>query len=119
MHTEIKTFEDACAKLQLNPETVLPDLIGFPSQHQKALLSHAKLVIIAEAVNDGWKPNWDDEDEYKYYPWFDMEKGFVFYSFDYDGQGSNVGSRLCFRSREIAMYVGKQFKGLYKDYFVL
>lgn len=119
MHTDIKTFEDACAKLQLNPETVLPDLIGFPSQHQKALLSHAKLVIIAEAVNDGWKPNWDNDDEYKYYPWFDMENGFVFYGFVFSARFSDVGSRLCFRSREIAEYIGKQFEDLYKDYFVL
>ena len=119
MHTDIKTFEDACAKLHLNPETVLPDLIGFPSQHQKALLSHAKLVIIAEALNDGWKPNWDDDVEYKYYPWFDMENGFVFNVCGYDPQLSDVGSRLCFRSRAIAEYIGKQFEGLYTDYFVL
>ena len=119
MYTDIKTFEDACAKLQLNPETVLPDLIGYPAQHQKAMLAHAKLVIIAEALNNGWKPDWNDFNESKYYPWFDMENGFAFAACDYCSHLSLVGSRLCFVSADVATYAGEQFVDLYKDYFVL
>ena len=119
MHTDIKTFEDACKALQLNSETVLPVVTNFPEQHQKALTAHAKLIVIADALNEGWKPDWNNGDEYKYYPWFDMENGFVFIVCVYDFQASGVGSRLCFRSRELAEYAGTQFEDLYKEYFTL
>jgi hypothetical protein len=28
-----------------------------PKHHQEATIAHAKLVIITEAMNDGWKPD--------------------------------------------------------------
>ena len=120
---KIKTFEDACLKLSLDPVKVLPDFSNFPEQHRKAMIAHAKLVIIAEALNDGWKPNWKNDNWDKYYPWFVMgsSSGAGFACDVYDGWSSvsNVGSRLCFKSAEIAKYAGKQFKKLYKEYFVI
>ncbi len=120
---KIKTFEDACKALNLNPETVLPDFSVFPEIHQTALIAHAKLIIITQALNENKYPNWSDSDEYKYYPWFDMRKS-ASGGFSYDvcviwGTTSNVGSRLCFKSRELAEYAGTQFKDLYEDYFVI
>lgn len=118
MHTDIKTFEDACKVRGIDPNN-LPDFSMIPEQHRQALTDHYKLVIIAEALNEGWKPDWNNDDEYKYYPWFDMENGFVFLVSDFSDPTSCVGSRLCYRSREIAEYAGKQFEGLYKSYFQL
>lgn len=121
---EIKTFEDACKAINLDP-TKLPDFSVMPEKHQKALLAHAKLILIAEALNGDWKPDWNNDDEYKYFPWFDMEKsesneeGFVLYYVIYAYSGTYVGSRLCFKSREIAQYAGTQFKDLYKDYMLV
>ena len=40
---EIKTFEDACKALKLDPEKVIPDFSMFPEKHQKAMIAHAKL----------------------------------------------------------------------------
>jgi len=116
----IKTFEAACKALGLNPKTV-PDFSHAPKQHQAALIAHYKLVIIAEALNEGWKPTWKNDEEYKYYPWFEMEssKGFRFCVARYYYSVSDVGSRLCFRSRELAEYAGKTFLKLYKDYMIL
>ncbi|MDM1093400.1 hypothetical protein [Myroides odoratimimus] len=120
---KIKTFEDACQALGVNMD-VMP--IGLPIElkhHLKALTAHTKLVIIAEALNEGWKPDWSNWDERKYYPWFEMGSPSGV-GFSYDDcvrwlTASTVGSRLCFKSRELAEYAGKQFESLYKDYFVI
>ena len=70
---QIKSFTEACKVLGIDPETVLPNVSAFPEQHQKALTAAGKLFIIADALNEGWKPDWND-DNLKYYPWFDLEK---------------------------------------------
>ncbi len=121
MKAKIKTFEGACKALKLNPKTVLPDVNGMPEHHQKSIISHAKLVIIAEALNEGWKPDWKNSDEWKYYPWFRMfsGSGLAYLVCDHLYSGSAVGSRLCFKTSELAEYAGKQFKKLYEDYFLL
>lgn len=123
MYTQIKSFEDACQALGLNP-TSLPDVSMLPAKHQNATLAQCKLVIIAQALNNGWEPDWSNEDEYKYFPWFNMNDtsapfGFSFSDYGYLYQLSCVGSRLCFVSSEVAEYAGKQFEGLYRDYFVI
>ncbi|MBE2229985.1 MAG: hypothetical protein IAE96_05005 [Chitinophagaceae bacterium] len=121
MDSKIKTFEDACKALNMDPEQVLPVVSAMPEKHQKAIVSHAKLVIIAEALNEGWQPDWTDDDQWKYYPWFRMDSGS---GLAYVGYGSRcstslVGSRLCFKTSELAEYAGNQFKELYEDYFLL
>jgi hypothetical protein len=119
---KVKSFEDACQILGI--ESNIPQVEMLPENHQKAIIAHYKLVIIAQALNEGWKPNWDDDDEYKYYPWFDMEgsssgSGFSCDGFVDWGSLSDVGSRLCFKSRELARYIGETFVDLYREYFVL
>ena len=122
-YTEIKTFEDACQKLGINPEDVKVNLPEGMEADKKALEAHAKLVIIAKALNGDWTPDWNNGKWDKYYPWFDMRSsasgGFSFVDFDYWITHSTVGSRLCFASSQIAEYAGKQFESLYKDYFVI
>ena|ERR1700694_3150122 len=122
---QIKTFEAACKKLSLDPVTVLPDVSPLPAQHGKALLASAKLFIIVQAVNAGWIPDWQDSNQNKYYPWFDMEKdennpsGFRLY-YVYDNYAiSTVGSRLCYKSRALAEQTVNQFIDLYRDLIVL
>ena len=121
MKAKIKTFEGACKALKLNPKTVLPDVNGMPEHHQKSIISHAKLVIIAEALNEGWKPDWKNSDEWKYYPWFRMSSGSGLAYGDYGSlySGSIVGSRLCFKSSALAKYAGTQFIDLYSDFMTL
>ena len=119
---KVKSFEDACELLGI--EANLPEVSMLPTNHQKAIIAHYKLVIIAEAINDGWEPNWDNWDERKYYPWFYMKgsssgSGFSYDDFDCWNSGSNVGSRLCFKTYKITKYVGQTFIDLYKDYFLL
>jgi len=122
MYTDIKTFEDACQVLSLDPTTIIPDFSLFPESDVQAMIAHAKLIIIAKAINGDWVPDWTNWDQYKYYPWFEMGSpsggGFSCYVYDGWSAGSVVGSRLCFETRDQAKYVGKQFEELYKTYFV-
>lgn len=121
---KIKSFEEACQKLGMAP--TLPEVSGVPAKHQKAIKAHYQLMVIAEALNDGWKPNWEDWNQWKYYPWFRMGEsdtspgaGFSFYACAYGYSRSFVGSRLCYANEELANYAGKQFEQLYKDYFLI
>jgi len=119
---QIKTFLQACKKLGHDPKKIIPDFSVFPKQHRAALIAYAQLIIIAEALNDGWKPNWNDYNEYKYYPWFYMNKpGFRFSDAAYDVTNAHSagGSRLCFKSRALSDYAAKTFQKLFRDMMVL
>ena len=112
----IKTFEDACNALGISAASV-PDLSAFPEDHSVSIGAFYKLRIIAQALNDGWQPNWDKGSEYKWVPWFIMSgSGLSFYVADYWYTNTDVGSRLCFKSRELAEYAATQFIDLYKEY---
>jgi hypothetical protein len=124
---KIKTFEDACKVLGLDATTVIPDFSVYPARDHAAMIAHAKLIIIARAANmiankgKEWQPDWNDYNQWKYYPWFEMggSSGFRFLGYGYWDTLSTVGSRLCFISREVATQIGEQFTDLYKDYFTL
>lgn len=119
----IKTYEDACAALGIDPSQT----IQFPNTQNDLLIgisAFAKLLIVAQALNEGWQPDWSNYNEYKYYPWFNMDddNGSGLY-LSFHGCGfvrslSLVGSRLVFRSSELATYAGKQFIELYAQAFV-
>lgn len=117
----VKSFEDACQVLGIS--TNVPEVKGLPRKHQKAIIANYKLIVIAEALNEGWKPNWQDSDEYKYYPWFDMSNpAGVGYSATYTTAShtlANFGSRLCLKNRELAIYFGQTFTDLFNDSLLL
>ena len=118
---KITTFETAC--LALGILATIPDFSAMPENLQSPMLAHYKLVIIAKAINGDWTPDWNNSNQYKYTPWFDMRSsasgGFSYYVCDDWRTYSRVGSRLCFETREKAEYAGKQFEALYKEYFVI
>ena len=65
----IKTFEDACEALGNEHPYVQEYLNVVNINISQDIISYLKLRIITEALNDGWKPTFD-EGEYRYYPWF-------------------------------------------------
>ncbi len=121
----IKTFEEAC--VALGYDASIPTFDNAPEKHRKALSSHYKLVIIVEAVNDGWQPDWSNTDEYKYELWPDIVKdetkpsgfGLACDGYDLWHTITGVGSRLCFKSREAAKHTFETFKELYEDYLLI
>lgn len=117
----VKTYEDAGKELGCDPNDELSDdemmLNGFSPDE----LILRKIKVITKALNEGWKPDWNNNDQPKYYPYFKMSSGgFVFYDTYYDCSAASAGyaSRLCFKSRELAEYAGKQFQKLYSDYIL-
>lgn len=124
----IKTYEEACAIKKLDAKAILPDVSNFPGKHQASILAFAQLIIIASVLNDGWEPDWNNDDQYKYYPWFDLEEdktvnptGFRFYVSYYDitDTDASSGSRLCYKTRELSDYAGKQFADIYREMMVI
>jgi hypothetical protein len=115
---KVKTFDDACKVLGIDPVKA----ICTPPKHclaneARAMVAYGKLLLICRALNDGWSPDWDNDNEYKWYPWFYMNKpGFRLGSVLCGYAGSVVGSRLCFSSEELARYAAKQFEDLYRDF---
>ncbi|HEX5555317.1 MAG TPA: hypothetical protein VFX43_18910 [Chitinophagaceae bacterium] len=107
----IVSFEHACQELNANPTKIMS--VGVSTDE----VAYRKLKVITEALNDGWTPDWSDDDEKKWYPWFDFQVGrFVFGSVLCFCTFSFLGSRLCFRTRELAEYAGKQFEDLYNQF---
>ena len=116
----VKTFDDACVTTQPTACGTITST-RFTNGDERSVEAYKKLIIITRALNEGWTPDWKNQREYKYYPWFDLSSGsgLSFDGFGLRHSNSFVGSRLCFKSRELAEYAGKQFKKLYEQYFLL
>ena len=155
----IKTFEDAVNAIG-EDHPLVAQYKAVSSAFKEAdnnlhLFAYTRLAIIAEALNEGWRPEYT-EDEYRYYPWFglytqeeydkmdddDKERcrfvgrsvynasayGGLVYAFASGGlvfananSGSAysytyIGSRLAFKSRDLAIYCGKQFIDIWINY---
>lgn len=144
----IKTFEDACDDLNRRAQAgdklandLMTDL-QFNSPRTPDLLAYIQLRIITYALNEGWVPQFT-EDEYRYYPYFYLytQKEIDEMSEDDKAQllpvgghaylgapcglsyanSSNgfsisysiIGARLAFKSSELAIYAGNQFREIY------
>lgn len=146
----IKTFEDAVNAIgEDHPLVAQYKAINNAFKEEDNnfhLFAYTRLTIIAEALNEGWRPEYT-EDEYRYYPWFglytqeeyddmdddDKERcrfvgrsvssayahGGLVSAVAYCGSAyshANIGSRLAFKSRDLAIYCGKQFIDIWINY---
>lgn len=141
----IKTFEDAVSLLGYDNQTVIDYHKLNHINPAKDIIAFAKLRVITEALNEGWKPTLDKV-EYRYYPRFfirskkeydelnenDKKECVVFpLSYDCGAYGgavfafanscyavsaSSYGSRLALKTLELAEYCGKQFIDIWADY---
>jgi hypothetical protein len=68
----VKTFEDACQVVGLGDTISTIEVSDSLEGDLKSIAAYTKLIIIARALNEGWTPNWEDENEKKWYPWFKM-----------------------------------------------
>lgn len=92
-------------------------------KHIEALDILNKLFTIAEVWNkeDGFVPNFSDEEQEKWFPWFKYDKDatrFVYSGTIYPPEDALLGSRLCFKTHERAGQFGKQFEDLYNKVFL-
>ena len=99
-------------------------ICGFHDKHAKAMVAMYKLITIAEAWNkaDNFVPNYDNTNQYKWFPWFQKRgtAGFVCANSICAASyaSSNLGSRLCFKTDERAEQFGKQFIDLWNDFLL-
>lgn len=138
----VKTFKDACNELGIEHDKWVQDKkdLGLEAD----VIAYLKLRIIAAALNEGWKPQFTT-DEYRYFPWFylytqseidemnEEDKSRVVFRSNssayanggvacagtcYDSSYSyaHIGSRLAFKTRELAEYAGRQFVEIWADY---
>lgn len=121
----VKTYEDACKVLGVEPiNEQNAKAQGFRSDE----IARRKLETIAAALNEGWKPDWNNTDQYKYYPYFYIQenakgKGSAGLSFaDASGAATGahagIGSRLCFYASRLARYASNQFTDLYEQILI-
>jgi len=112
----VKTYRDACHETGETP--IIEEnmrVAGFTEDE----INYRKLKTITKALNEGWVPDWTDDDESKWIPWFGWSSsGFAFCDTDcsYSHTDAGNGSRLCFKSDELATYAGKQFADIYKGF---
>lgn len=149
----VKTFEDACRELGEDHPFVrsyngYANNIHENNKNDTDILAYLKLRIICAALNEGWEPQFT-EDEWRYYPWFTLwtedelsEKSDEWktdrhlistgeYQTDYAGlvcaasinapsnANATFGSRLCLKSDTLAVYCGKQFINIWADFCLI
>lgn len=138
----IRTFDDAWKALGPNHPLVKEYEAICKADVTQRLISYSKLFIVTAALNEGWVPEFKEK-EHRYFPQFfaysdeevnkmseeQMSRVAIRYSSYADVScglfcasggcvisATIVGSRLVFKTRELAEYAGKQFLSLYADY---
>lgn len=142
----VKTFEDAVEILgEEHPFVCAYYCIEDVDECYNDIAAFVKLRIICAALNEGWEPQFTENEE-RWYPWFTLwteeelsEKSDEWkadrhliltgdYTGDYAGfvyafsrkvpsnTSTYFGSRLCLKSEALATYCGKQFISLWADF---
>nr|DAI45608.1 MAG TPA: hypothetical protein [Bacteriophage sp.] len=146
----IKTFDDACKELGNNHPFVCAyngyaQNVSEEIKNDTDIIAYLKLRIITAALNEGWKPEFKDNEQ-RWYPSFTLwteeelsekgdewkadrhlistgnyscsDAGFAFSLSDSAPSYANTyfGSHLCFKSKALATYCGKQFISLWADF---
>lgn len=148
----VKTFEDALNELGEDHQ--------FCKEYRSAkyicssvspdLLAYAKLRVIVAALNEGWEPQFT-EDEKRYYPYYTLytkeeveemteerkeELGLLLWGGSaiygslcglacahsnpaWPVSAAYFGSRLAFKSSELAVYAGKQFMDIFVNFCLI
>ena len=94
----IKTFEDACREIGIDAEAWNRDKISLGLEPD--VLAFLKLRIIVKALNEGWEPQFT-EDECRYYPWF-----ILYTREEYNKLDEEEKSRVVYRSFSYASALG-------------
>lgn len=143
----VKTFEDACRELG-EEHKLVQEWLYWEGNCSEDLAAYLKLRIICAALNEGWEPQFT-EDEWRYYPWFwlytqkeikdmdedektdrrlmstgDYQTGYAGLAFAYSLYAPSstyayFGSRLCLKSDTLAVYCGKQFINIWADFCLI
>lgn len=120
----IKTWEDVVnywyIKEGININLNIPYSINanyiFRKEH-RSLNALYKIQWINKTLNEGWVEDWNNNQQYKYQPYFNkVSGGWVVSCYSTWASSSPSGFGSYFKSKELALYAGDQFLDIYKDY---
>lgn len=116
----LKTWEDILKFVDKKDYDYL-DLLDLLKifNHKHHLVYQQKAIVITKVLNQGWIADQNNSYEPKYYPRFDTQcsSGFQFYDYAVWYTITNdIGSHLCFKTRELAMHAGTYFTEIYKGF---
>lgn len=111
----VKTFQDALNELGIDEDDFNESCEDLDVDE----IAYRKLKIISKVLNGGWKPDYGNSNEWKYYPYFLYNKnsgfGFTASGADRELAFGASGARLVLKSKELSDYSGKQFEDIWKD----
>ncbi|MEJ0030908.1 MAG: hypothetical protein WDO15_11285 [Bacteroidota bacterium] len=113
----IKTIDDILADHNLSKQQFETQCQGLSEDE----VAYRIIKMLVQSLNEGWIPDWSDQNQYKYFPWFEMRgsSGFRFDDCAYWLSNSYVGSRLALKSRELATYAGTQFTKIFEQFMII
>ena len=112
----IKTYDDAVEARPVDDDDIIYET---DSPH---IVAYKKICHIIKTINNGWTPDWSNNNQYKYNPYFKVSpsgSGFSDSACGYDYSFTCVGSRLLTDSSEKALYMANQFQDLYVQYLLI
>ena len=110
----IKSFDDICNEVGVDPD----GFIGMPGTPDE--IAYKKIKLITSVLNEGVILDWNNSNQQKWYPYFNLASGSGFSGSrsTYDCTFTSVGSRLCTDTSEKAQYIAKQFEAEYIDFML-
>jgi len=110
----VKTMDDVFLELRLDKEQFYKNCFGLTEDE----VAYREVKLIAQALNEGWIPDWGNTNQSKWRPWFYMTPGGFRFYVSYCGTDySVVGSRLCYKSEKLSDYAAKTFSHIYEKLF--
>lgn len=86
------------------------------TEREVKLNAHSKLLLIEKVLNDNFKVDWLNHNQYKYYPYFkNSGVGLVFYVCGCIGCGCR-SEVVCYKTRELGEFAGKTFLKEYNEF---
>lgn len=113
----IKSFEDACQAQALDAKALLEKWQAKGDAPDE--IAYKQLKIYIKAINGLWVPDWNNDDQRKWVPVFNMKAGFGFSDAGYYDWSTDttVGSRLCFETEEKLLHAVKHILPIYKAFY--
>lgn len=110
---KIETVEDACNELGETDEQVKILRLLEQNNISEKEIAVQQWKVIVKALNKGWVPDFNNTNQRKYYPWFNL-KGGVSLDYVFCDQLSFVPPSFLFKDEETVRYAISQFSSVYK-----
>ncbi len=79
---------------------------------------YEQLCCCITILNEGWWPNWENENERKWYNYWRMKGGFSYYNVGYIGTSTDVPSALCLKDEITAKLAKSLLFDLYEEVYI-